>query len=117
VTHDPGTNFASDEFRSRAKIMGVTCKQMPVEAHWAVGTVERAHKPLKRAYNILRAEMDERTGDDDVLQMAIKALNDTAGPNGLVPTLLVFGAYPRINSDSPPSPDVTPHVQTLYARP
>ena len=25
--------------------------------------------------------------------MAFKALNDSAGPNGLVPTLLVFGAY------------------------
>lgn len=28
------------------------------------------------------------------LQMAVKAVNDTAGPDGLVPTLLVFGAYP-----------------------
>jgi len=31
--------------------------------------------------------------------MAIKALNDSIGPNGLVPTLLVFGAFPRM-SDS-----------------
>ena len=36
--------------------------------------------------------------------MALKAVNDTAGPNGLVPTLLVFGAYPRITTESPPSP-------------
>ena len=28
--------------------------------------------------------------------MAFKAINDTASPNGLVLTLLVFGAYPRI---------------------
>jgi len=35
--------------------------------------------------------------------MAFKAVNDIAGPNGLVPTLLVFGAYPRIGYDSPPS--------------
>jgi len=26
--------------------------------------------------------------------MAVKAVNDTAGPDGLVPTLLVYGAYP-----------------------
>jgi hypothetical protein len=38
--------------------------------------------------------------------MAVKTINDTAGPNGLVPTLLVFGAYPRINIDSPPEPDI-----------
>jgi len=79
---------------------------MPVEAHWAVGKVERAHAPLRRAYDILRAELDSRTNDESVLQMAVKALNDTAGPNGLVPTLLVFGTYPRINMDSAPSPDI-----------
>ena len=28
--------------------------------------------------------------------MAIKAVNNTAGPNSLIPTLLVFGALPRI---------------------
>ena len=28
--------------------------------------------------------------------MGVKALNDSLGPNGLVPTLLVFGAYPRM---------------------
>jgi hypothetical protein len=106
VTHDPGTNFASEEFRNRARIVGVTCREMPIEAHWAIGKIERAHPPLKRAYDILRSELDEKTNDEDVLQMAVKALNDTAGPDGLVPTLLVFGAYPRINMDSPPSPDM-----------
>ncbi|KAI1819054.1 hypothetical protein F4861DRAFT_544296 [Xylaria intraflava] len=33
ISHDPGTNFSSDEFRNRAKIVGVTCREMPVEAH------------------------------------------------------------------------------------
>ncbi|KAF2469224.1 uncharacterized protein BDR25DRAFT_315280 [Lindgomyces ingoldianus] len=32
--------------------------------------------------------------------MAVKALNDTAGPHSLVPTLLVFRAYLRINLNS-----------------
>ncbi|KAI1004168.1 hypothetical protein K3495_g4045 [Podosphaera aphanis] len=40
--------------------------------------------------------------------MAVKAVNDTAGPNGLVPTLLFFGSYPRIPSDQP---TVTPDVK------
>jgi hypothetical protein len=39
--------------------------------------------------------------------MAIKAVNDTAGPNGLVPTLLVYRAYPRISNLDPPAPSVT----------
>jgi hypothetical protein len=36
--------------------------------------------------------------------MAFKAINDSAGPDGLVLTLLVFRAYPRmIESDAPSS--------------
>ncbi|KHJ30967.1 hypothetical protein EV44_g3353 [Erysiphe necator] len=36
-----------------------------------------------------------------MLQMAIKAINDSAGPNSLVPTLLIFGAYPRLTDSDP----------------
>lgn len=75
--------------------MGITCKQVPVEAHWSIGKVERYHAPLRRAYEIMRTELNSSTSDAAVLQMAVKAVNDTAGPDGLVPTLLVFGAYPR----------------------
>ncbi|KAF7578904.1 hypothetical protein PtrM4_031440 [Pyrenophora tritici-repentis] len=113
VTHDAGTNFASVEFRSEAKIMGITCKQVPTEAHWSIGKVERYHAPLRRAYEILRTELDTGTSDAAVLQMAVKAVNDTAGPDGLVPTLLVFGAYPRISMDSPPSPSITHRAEAI----
>ena len=35
--------------------------------------------------------------------MSFKAINDSIGPDGLVPTLLVYGAYPRITESDPPS--------------
>jgi hypothetical protein len=38
--------------------------------------------------------------------MAVKAVNDTAGPDGLVPTLLVYGAYPRMTNLDPPAPSI-----------
>ena len=38
--------------------------------------------------------------------MAVKAVNNTASPNGLVPTLLVYGAYLRISKLDPPAPSV-----------
>jgi len=38
--------------------------------------------------------------------MAVKAINNTTGPNGLVPTLLVYGAYLRISKLDPPTPSV-----------
>jgi hypothetical protein len=33
--------------------------------------------------------------------MAVKAVNNTAGPDGLVLTLLVYGAYPRMTNLDP----------------
>jgi len=39
--------------------------------------------------------------------MAIKAVNNTTSPNGLVPTLLVYGAYPKISNLGPPTPSTT----------
>ena len=38
--------------------------------------------------------------------MAVKAVNNTAGPNGLVPTLLVYGAYLRISNLDPSAPSI-----------
>ena len=46
-------------------------------------------------YQIITVEIPD-IDKDIVLQMAFKAINDTIGPNGLVPILLVFGIYPRI---------------------
>ena len=113
ITHDAGTNFASAEFRAEAKIMGVTCKQVPTEAHWSVGKIERYHAPLHRAWDILHAELAGTTSDEAILQMAVKAVNDTAGPDGLVPTLLVFGAYPRMTAESPPSPSMVKRSEAI----
>jgi hypothetical protein len=39
--------------------------------------------------------------------MAIKAVNDTTSPNRLVPTLLVYRAYPRISNLDPLAPSIT----------
>jgi len=39
--------------------------------------------------------------------MAVKAVNNTASPNGLVPTLLVYRAYLRISKLDPPTLSVT----------
>jgi hypothetical protein len=39
--------------------------------------------------------------------MAVKAVNDTAGPNGLVPILLVYRAYPWMSNLDPSAPSIT----------
>ena len=45
--------------------------------------------------------------------MAVKAVNDTAGPDGLVPTLLVYGAYPRMSNLDPPTPSITEQAAVI----
>jgi hypothetical protein len=47
--------------------------------------------------------------------MAVKAINDSAGPDGIVPILLVFGAYPRLTKMDPPSPLVTKRAEAIRA--
>jgi hypothetical protein len=38
--------------------------------------------------------------------MAVKAINDTTGPNRLILILLVYRAYPRISNLNPPAPSI-----------
>ncbi|KAI0992924.1 hypothetical protein K3495_g15260 [Podosphaera aphanis] len=45
--------------------------------------------------------------------MALKAINDTAGPNGLVPTVLVFGAYPRMSNSDAPSTSIVARAAAI----
>ena len=45
--------------------------------------------------------------------MAVKAINNTAGPDGLVPTLLVYGAYLRISNLDPPTPSIMEQVAVI----
>ncbi len=39
--------------------------------------------------------------------MAIKAVNDSAGLNRLIPTLLIFSAFLRMIELNPPAPSIT----------
>jgi hypothetical protein len=68
--------------------------------------VKRYYTPLRQAFEIITEELPH-VSKQFVLQIAIKAVNDTTGPNGLVPTLLVFGTYPQIITTNTPSLTVT----------
>jgi hypothetical protein len=92
--------------------MAILTKAVPVKAHWSVGLVERAHLALRRAYQIITDECKD-IQKELALQMAIKAVNDTAGPDRLVPTLLVYGAYPRISNLDPPALSITERAAAI----
>lgn len=79
IVTDAGKNFVSKEFSQFTTALGTTTVSVPVEAHWSIGAVERYHAVLRRAYLIVRDEIPD-TSSDTALQMAVKAVNDTAGP-------------------------------------
>ena len=88
--------------------MAVTTKSVPIEAYWSISLVERAHLVLYRAYKIITEELQRSGTTKEInLQMIVKAINNTARPDGLVSTLLVFGAYPYISKLDPPVPTIT----------
>ena len=96
--------------------MAINVKEVPIEAHNSIGKVEQYHALLHRAFEVIREELRDKTNLDLFLQMAIKAINDTAGPDGIVPTLLVFGAYPRMTKESSPLSSITQRAEAIRKR-
>ncbi|RFU25514.1 hypothetical protein B7463_g10820, partial [Scytalidium lignicola] len=112
ITTDARKNFVSKEFQQYANTMGITLKAVPVEAHNSIGTVERYYGLVRRAYQIIITEIHD-IDKDMALQMAFKAVNDSVSPDGLVPTLLVYGAYPRMSEFDAPSPTIAQRAAAI----
>ena len=71
---------------------------------------------MRRAYEVIRSEIQNTTDKVEkelILQMAVKAVNDSVGPNRLVPTLLVFRAYPRMTNLDTPSLLITKRAEAM----
>jgi len=85
--------------------MLIKVKEVPVKAYNSIGKVEQYYALLRRVYKIISSEL-KGASKELILQTAIKTINNSAGLDGLIPTLLVFSAYPRITNNSLLSPSV-----------
>lgn len=92
---DSRPQFISNRFRNLCQLAGISLKISGVESHNSFGVCERYHSYLRRIYRKVVGEHPS-TNNDAALKIAVRVLNDTAGPNGLVPTLLVFGLMPQM---------------------
>lgn len=114
IVHDAGTQFKSREFIQSALMLAIYTKCVPVEAHHSIGLVERYHQMLRRAFTILVEDLAPiGIGRDAILQTSIKAINDTAGPGVIIPTLLVFGTFPRMHVSDAPSFDIITRAKAI----
>jgi hypothetical protein len=86
--------------------MAIEIKEISVETHNNIGKIERYYQPLRRVYKIIRDEFQDGINAKTTLQITIKAINDSAGLDGIMLTLLVFRAYPKMTEGSIPSPFV-----------
>jgi hypothetical protein len=90
IVTNAGTNFVGNKFVNNARILAIEVEEISVEAYHSIGKVERYYSPIRRAFEIITANLGNDITSDNALQMAVKAINDTAGPNGLISTLLMF---------------------------
>lgn len=95
IAPDAGKNFMGSVFQANADMLHIRTKSIPVEAPHYMSIVERYQAPIRRTYIIIQKEASN-TEKDMAVQMAVKAVNHSVGPDGLVPTLLVLGTLPRL---------------------
>ena len=93
--------------------MNINVKKVPVKAHNSIGKVERYYGPLRQAYKILSSELPS-ANKEAILQIAVKTVNDLAGLDSIMPTLLVFKAYSCIIRDFLSSPFITEQAKAIY---
>ena len=87
-----------------AESVGIELRFSGFEAHNSLGIGERLHAPLRRIYRKIIFEFPQ-IDRIIALKLSTKAMNDTNGDNGLVPSLVVFGIIPQlpINSSEIPA--------------
>jgi len=85
--------------------MGTIIKSVLVKAYNLISMVEYYYSPLQCIYHIITSKI-LGINKDMALQIAFKVINDFAEPDGLIPILLVFRAYPQIIESDVPLPTV-----------
>ena len=73
--------------------MVIKVKEVPIKAYNNIGKVKWYYMLLYRVYKIISLEL-KGASKELILQIAIKAVNDSASLDRLVPILLVFSTYP-----------------------
>ena len=100
---DQGSIFTSERWKQRTDMAGIQLRLSGVKAHNSLGIGERLHEPLRRIYRKIKHN-HPHIPPPFILRVAVKAMSDTMGETGLVPSRLVFGIVPRfpiLNSNLP----------------
>ncbi len=97
ILTDADKNFANRKFRQFVISMTIIIKAMLVEAHWSIDVVKRYHAELRRAYQMIFKNLESTISKEIILQMIVKAINDTVDSDELILILLIFETYSRMH--------------------
>jgi len=138
LRHDQGTQFVMGGFQEMAAEAGITCRPVGFESANAMGVGERYHGPLRKTFLKLQGtygteykpeplpstigrtpakqkkKKTETAPVDDkyILAISVMCINATVGPEGICPTLLVFGAMPKLPLPAT-APAAVPHGERM----
>ncbi len=81
--------------------------------HWSIDVVKRYHAELRRAYQMIFENLESTISKEIMLQMIVKAINDTTDSDELMLILLVFEAYSRIHVMNSSTSSITQRIMTI----
>ncbi len=105
---DQGRNLG-DLFLHIAAISNFKVESTGIEAHGSIGIGERYHQPMRQTFRKIKLDYS-RADRDLVFRLSVKAVNDTLGPESLVPSASVLGEFSKIFTGS-----VTPQARLALA--
>jgi hypothetical protein len=99
ILTDVDKNFASRKFRQFVISMTIIIKAVFVEAHWSISVMKRYHAKLRRAYQMIFEDLNTEStiSKEIMLQMIVKAINDTIDSDEVMLILLMFETYSRMH--------------------
>jgi hypothetical protein len=120
-------NFTAIKFKQLVSFMLIKVKEVLIKAYNSVGLIERYHALLCCTYKILKTELkNKHINKKIILQITVKAVNNSARPDKIVLILLVFSLYLKITEIDASSPIIikrakaicaaTKEVRRLYAK-
>ncbi|CDF34787.1 unnamed protein product [Chondrus crispus] len=103
IRADQGSVFTSKFWDDITTLHGIDLQLSGTQSHNSIGIGERYHAPLRRIFRVIRSQYP-KLDPEIAIRLAVKAANDTLGPNGYVPSRLVYGvdpAFPVVNAQLP----------------
>lgn len=95
IRADQGSVFTSKYWDDITTLHGVELQLSGTQSQNSLEIGERYHAPLRRIFRVIRSQCP-KLDPEIALRLAVKASNDTLGPDGRVPSRLVYGVDPAL---------------------